>query len=107
MDSPADRSEATYLTGLRYRLAMSALRRFNKVLTISDFTRQRLLQKMPDLESKTSTVHYGVDKKTFRPQERQEVRRSVCQHGLPLQRDDFLFIYVGAEYSRKNQPALK
>lgn len=97
-----DLSESTLLTYPMYWLGLTAARRANRVVTISEFTRQRLLRYWRSPSYPVEVVHYGVDHSVFYPRKRTEARRILCQHGINVTDDDLLLTYVGAEYARKN-----
>jgi len=102
IDCAEDRAEATLLSGPVLQLSLSAASRCARVVSISNFTTQRLQRYGPGLASKLSTVHIGVDRRVFYPRDRRGSRAALRRSGLPLQDDDFVAIYVGAEYARKN-----
>ena len=102
IDCAEDRAEATLLSGPALRLSLLAARRSTHLVSISDFTAERLQRYAPELSSKLTTVHIGVDRRVFYPRDRRGSRAALRRSGLPLQDDDFVAIYAGAEYARKN-----
>jgi glycosyltransferase involved in cell wall biosynthesis len=106
IDCADDRSETTLLTRPAFRLSLLAARRSTHLVSISDFTAERLLRYAPELASKLSTVHLGVNRAVFHPRDRRESRAAFRSGGLPLHDDDFVAIYAGAEYARKNLTGL-
>lgn len=106
IDCSDDKTNSSWFSQALYRLALSALKRASVVTTDSDFTRQRLLHYFPTLTPKVKTVHLGIDLGTFSPRNRVQARRKAAKAGLPISADDFVLIYVGAEYARKNLGAL-
>ncbi len=106
IDCAEDRAEATLLSTPVLRLSLLAARRSTRLVSISDFTAQRLQRYAPALASRTSTVHCGVDREVFYPRDRLESRAVLRGSGLRLQDDDFVAVYVGAEYARKNLAGL-
>ncbi|MBN1956494.1 MAG: glycosyltransferase family 4 protein [Anaerolineae bacterium] len=106
IDCPQDRAEATLLTGPLYRLALRAACRSTHVITISDFTRERLLHHFSCFSGKSSTIHLGVDCEFFHPRDRLPSRALLRERDISISDQDFILLYVGAEYRRKNVPAL-
>ena len=84
------------------RLAMSGLRRADRLVADSEYTRQRLVDYLHIPQERIEVVHLGVDPDRFRP--------------LPVSSDIYAryglragvryLIYAGSEDARKNLPAL-
>jgi glycosyltransferase involved in cell wall biosynthesis len=102
VDCPEDRTESTLLTGPLLRLALRAACRSSRVVTISDFTKQRLLNYSACFAHKTSTVYLGVDHDVLFQRDRLRSRAFLRDRDLPISDRDFVVICVGAEYARKN-----
>ena len=102
IDCADDRAEATLLSGPALRLSLLAARRSTHLVSVSDFTAERLQRYAPGLASRLSTVHSGVDRAVFYPRDRRGSRAAFRRTGLPLEDADFVAIYAGAEYARKN-----
>ena len=106
IDCREDISEGTMLTPPFYRLSLMATCRSTQIITVSNFTKNRLTTYYPNLSQKVSTVYNGVDHDIFFPRERIQSRATVSQKGVPITVEDFIVIYVGAEYARKNLSTL-
>jgi glycosyltransferase involved in cell wall biosynthesis len=89
-----------------YRLSLRAVHCADHIVTDSEFTRQRLEQYDLSLSNRVQTLYPGVDGAVFRPFEMIQQRAWLQNSGIMLNPDDFIVIYVGAEYSRKNIPDL-
>jgi glycosyltransferase involved in cell wall biosynthesis len=79
-----------------------SIKRANAIITDSDYTKSELIRLFPFTESKTQTIHLGVDKK-FRSIEEKDLLIGVKKkYSLP---DDFI-LYVGTIEPRKNLASL-
>jgi len=106
IDCAQDRAEATLLTRPLYRLSLRAACRSMRSVAISDFTRGRLISHSACLAHKTRTVYYGVDHGVFYPRDRSVARSLIRSRGVPVSDQDFIAMYAGAEYARKNLSTL-
>jgi glycosyltransferase involved in cell wall biosynthesis len=86
------------------RLSLVGMRRAERVIAVSDFTRRCLIRAGFD-PARVTTVHEGVDGDRFRPipGARGELDR---RYGLGLAPADHLLVYVGNELPRKNLATL-
>jgi alpha-1,3-rhamnosyl/mannosyltransferase len=106
IDCIADRDEATGLTNIRYRLSLAAACRSTHVITVSQFVQKRSEYYCPCFQGNISAVYEGFDPKHFFPRDQQQSRAAIRAQGIPVADDDYLLMYVGAEYRRKNLPTL-
>jgi len=106
IDCSEDVAANSVLTRALFRSALHAARRSMWVVADSEFTRSRLLCYAPGLAPKANVIHAGVDHAIFRPGDRLQARAAARAKGVPLSDGDNVAIYVGAEYPRKNLPAL-
>ena len=74
------------------------LRQAKGIITVSEFTRGRLLDRFPYLEGKTEVVHNGVDDR-FKPQSETSVCVAVATLNIPSRR---YVLSVGSLEPRKN-----
>lgn len=102
LDCKEDRSHSSLFTQLHFRYCLASARRLKHLVTISDFTLQRLTKYAPGLVCKSSTIYLGVNHHIFYPQDRQAARSIIRNSGVDIQPEDFIIIYVGEEYPRKN-----
>ena len=74
------------------------LRRVSRIITVSEFTRGRMLDRFPYLEGKTEVVHNGVDDR-FKPQSEASISAAVAALRIPSPR---YVLSVGSLEPRKN-----
>jgi glycosyltransferase involved in cell wall biosynthesis len=79
--------------GVATRLAVRSAR----VIAVSDFLRQELVARLPELEGRIEVVDCGVDLERFRGRDAAEARARVGWEGEPP-----FFVQVGALDERKN-----
>ena len=60
-----------------------------KILTVSDFIKQRVSSILPN--NKTQTIHNGIDLKMFSPKK----TLSICRKSLGFSENDFIIVYSG------------
>ena len=77
-------------------------RRAAHIITISEFTRRRILEHTGVIPEKVSVVYNGVDPR-FRPQSEEEMDRVISALGLPGKR---YVLTLGSIEPRKNLPRL-
>ena len=102
IDSKADKAANTILTTMAVRFALLATSHAQATIVPSSFTKERLIAYDHRFAPKVHIVHHGVDHDRFFPRSRSESRESLRQHGFDLSIEDFVLLYVGAEYRRKN-----
>lgn len=66
------------------------LDRVDKIITISEESKRKLLRKYPSLRRKISVINNGIDTNAFCPRQKQKVR-----HQLGLPKDKRIFIFFG------------
>jgi glycosyltransferase involved in cell wall biosynthesis len=82
-------------------LATAAIHKASRIICVSEFTRQRLIERFPSVAWKTRVVREGV-RPSFRPQCDRAVERFRQRFGL---KDPYV-LFVGTIEPRKNLPRL-
>jgi glycosyltransferase involved in cell wall biosynthesis len=92
-----------YPWAMRYFLAkaIKALQAADRIITISDFTKRELIERLGFDEEKIETVYLGFDNNLFKARNQENARRKL---GLPL--DKRIVLHVGSEEPRKNVHSL-
>lgn len=106
IDFPGDRAGTDWLTYQIVSRSFWGLRHASHIITVSRFTRDRLLYYLPDLEPKVSVIPNPINSIFLDGvQTRTEAREQIGQMvGNPLAGP--VLIYVGSEAPRKNIPLL-
>ena len=106
VDFPGDRAGMDWLTYQCLRRSFGGLRHATRILTVSHFTRDRLLQQMPFLAERVRVVPNGVDE-IFLHHHRSpvEARKRVESMLWPVGAGPLL-LNVGSEAPRKNMALL-
>lgn len=88
---------------LRFMLekALQSLRRADAVITISEYSKKELINKLNMPEEKIKVVHLGVDTNMFKPMDKAKARKKL---GLP--QDKKIILHVSSEEPRKNVSGL-
>jgi glycosyltransferase involved in cell wall biosynthesis len=107
IDEPAvDRPYIDRLAEMSVQYGLYGLRHAAHIITVSEFTRQRLISHMPDLTDRVSVIHSGVDQSFLHYHRRQEQARQRIASRLRRQLGTPLLVYVGSELPRKNMTLL-
>lgn len=83
------------------RMSLRALPRAQKIICVSNWTRQEVLRRFRLPEEKVVTIYNGINHALFRSGEKMEARQKL---GLLLEAK--IVLHVGAETKRKNIPVL-
>lgn len=73
----------------------------DKIVCISDRSRDDLTKNFPTVADRAKVIHFGVDQDLFRPRDQEKCRRDL---GLPVEKR--IILNVGNEMRRKNIPNL-
>jgi glycosyltransferase involved in cell wall biosynthesis len=104
VDFPGDRAAMNWLSYQSVRRSFGGLRHATRILTVSHFTRDRLLRRMPFLGERVRVVPNGVDEVFLRPAAPEARRRLAPLAGLSG--GGPLVLNVGSDAPRKNVPLL-
>jgi glycosyltransferase involved in cell wall biosynthesis len=74
---------------------------YDKVISVSQSTKEKLLAETPMISDNINVVHNGVDQSVFRQRNRGE-----CREDLGLDRNEKLILHVGENNERKNLDAV-
>jgi glycosyltransferase involved in cell wall biosynthesis len=80
--------------------SMRNIREARTVVTISEYSRQRILGLYPMEPSRVCVIPFGVDSDRFRPACEQD--KEASRRALGLSGSSFVVLYVGSEQRRKN-----
>ena len=80
--------------------SMRGIRAARTVVTISEYSRQRILGLYPMEPSRVCVIPFGVDSDRFRPCSEQE--KEVSRRAFGLSDSSFVVLFVGSEQRRKN-----
>jgi glycosyltransferase involved in cell wall biosynthesis len=82
--------------------AMRGLKRADRLIADSSFTKQTLIDTLPIPATRIDVVHLGINSNTFRPQK--VTKEFLERHRLPT--DKCYVLFVGSEDPRKDLPTL-
>jgi alpha-1,3-rhamnosyl/mannosyltransferase len=82
-------------------LSYLGLKRMDAVITVSEYSRRTVIQRLRIPPKRVFTVHSGNDHNLFRPVADARAKLEE-RYGLPHKRDTKNLLYVGAEFPRKN-----
>ncbi len=77
--------------------SMKSMKKAEKIISISDFTKKELIEKFGIDKKKIKTVYLGYDKKIFREKNKNKTRKK-----LGLEKEKTYLLNVGSEEKRKN-----
>lgn len=106
MDFPGDREGRSRLSHTLVRRSFRGLARASHIVTVSEFSRTRLLHHTPALQDKVTAIPSGVEDTFLGYTHAREAARQRAEAlcggllGAPL------LVYVGSEIKRKNIPLL-
>ncbi len=83
------------------QISLRALPKAQRIICVSNWTRNEVLKKFSLPPEKVVTIYNGVDHTVFKPGNKAEARQRL---GLPA--DKKILLHVGAETKRKNIPML-
>lgn len=83
------------------RLSYLGLKRMDAILTVSEYSRKKLIQHLNIPAERVFAVYSGNDSHHFRPIVNARTRLAE-RYGLSLRTDQKILLYVGAEFPRKN-----
>ncbi len=83
------------------QISLKALPKAQRIICVSNWTRNEVLKKFDLPSEKVVTIYNGVDHTVFKPGNKAEARQRI---GLPA--DQKIILQVGAETKRKNIPML-
>jgi glycosyltransferase involved in cell wall biosynthesis len=106
IDFPGDQEALDSMTNWSIRRSVLGLESATHIITVSEFTRRRLIYHFPNLAEKTTTIHDGVNEELFQLNSTQEVSRNIVAAHLGRRVGTPLLVYVGSEHPRKNVSAL-
>ncbi len=89
--------EYPFTTSFFLKKAIKSMNKAKKIITISDYSKQKLIELAKINEEKIKTVYLGVDKKKFYPK-----NKITCRTKLNLPLDKKIILNVGSEEKRKN-----
>jgi len=78
------------------KLIKPVLRSADEIILVSDYLQKEFIKRFPEYESKTSSIHCGVNSSLFEPLTREEVIEE-----LQLPRDTFNILYLGRVIENK------
>ncbi len=106
VDFPGDRATMNWLSRWSVRQSFWGLRHAQQVVTVSRFTRDRLLHYLPELSDRVSVVPNGVAPDLFNPRRSQTAARVRLAEQTGWQPGYPVLLNVGTETPRKNMPLL-
>lgn len=83
--------------GFMLEKALQSLRKADAVITISQYSKKELVNKLSIPEEKVKVVYLGVDTNVFKPMDKATARKKL---GLPQNKK--IILHVGSEETRKN-----
>ena len=96
-----DKKESNTITRLLFHLSLAGMRRANRIIADSNFTRQCVIDHLRYDQTKVDAVHLGVDTERFRlihgARERLQSR-----YRIKFSETSSVLLYVGSEQPRKN-----
>jgi glycosyltransferase involved in cell wall biosynthesis len=101
---PEDRAGASRLEMALFRPSMWGVRRADRIIAVSEYTRQGLIRAGCD-PARTVTVYHGVEHERYTPGA-EDVERLTAEYGLDVPAGVPIVLYVGNEQPRKNLSTL-
>lgn len=89
------------LDRLLLRLSYIGLKRMDAIITVSEYSRKKILQQLKIPAEQVFMIHSGNDNHHFRPISNARTRLAE-RYGLSFGPEDKILLYVGAEFPRKN-----
>jgi glycosyltransferase involved in cell wall biosynthesis len=102
MDFPGDRDGLDWITRWTILRGAAGMKYADRIVTVSDFTRQRLLQHIPEVADRLITIHDGVSDTYLDADVSQHESISVLEKHTNRRLRRPLILYVGTEHPRKN-----
>jgi len=88
------------------RLSLAGLKRVDRIVAVSEFTRQGVIKHLGVSEDRVITIHSGIDHEVFRPiADARQVLIGYYPHLAGIASAPWL-LYVGSELPRKNMGTL-
>lgn len=100
-DNP-DRLSMSLFEKLKYKIIFSAIRKTDALTTISNYTKNEIVEKLRYPAEKIKVVYEGVDLEIFKPAKSDKT--FLTELGIP--KDKKIILNVGTESPRKNLPVL-
>ncbi|MEX2426187.1 MAG: glycosyltransferase, partial [Thermomicrobiaceae bacterium] len=95
VDYPGDADGLDYLTRRSIRRSLTGLKHANHVVTVSDFTRDRLIHHLPEIASRVTTIPDGVSEIFLGFKGTRESSRNLIELHTKRRLGTPLLIYVG------------
>jgi glycosyltransferase involved in cell wall biosynthesis len=105
-DFPEDNAERPWLDQRLVKQSFRDLRFASHIVTVSEFSKTRLLEHLPALKNRVTAIPNGVDDLFLRYNSSKEQARSKLEQALSKKLQAPLLLYVGSEIKRKNLPLL-
>jgi len=102
MDFPGDREGRSALAHALVRRSFQGLRHASHIVTVSEFSRERLLHHAPGLRAKVTAIPSGVSETFLSYARSQGAARREIGKALGGELGSPLLLYVGSEIGRKN-----
>jgi glycosyltransferase involved in cell wall biosynthesis len=102
VDCPADRQGVNWISRQSVVRSFDGLRSASHIVTVSRFTRRRLLDYLPDITERVSTIPDGVGDLFLDYDQPQRIAREKLADAISRPLGVPLLIYVGSEQPRKN-----
>jgi glycosyltransferase involved in cell wall biosynthesis len=106
VDFPGDLKALDHITKWSILGSFRALRYASHIITVSDFTRGRLIEHFPEVEDRTSAIPNGVSDLYLSFDESVELCRETVVRKYGAHPDAPILVYVGSEHPRKNVSTL-
>jgi glycosyltransferase involved in cell wall biosynthesis len=106
VDFPGDRDGLDRITYWSIQQSFNALEYAAHVITVSEFTKSRLLDHLPHLAGRVTMIHDGVGDNFFGSDGTKLESRNVLENHIGKRLGNPLLIYVGSEHPRKNLSTL-
>jgi glycosyltransferase involved in cell wall biosynthesis len=102
VDFRGDSEDLDWITSWTIRRSLKGLRFADRIITDSDFTKQRLVAHLPDVADRVTTIHCGISDIFRNFGSTTERSRAILESQIGSQLGDPVLIYVGTEQPRKN-----
>lgn len=106
VDFPGDNETRDWLSERKVRRSFWGLRFAKHIVSVSEFSRTRLLHFQPQLEERITVIPNGVDETFLSYALPKEAARACLETHLMRPLGAPLLLYVGSEIKRKNMPLL-
>ena len=106
IDSPLDKNLLNPMSKAIIKYGLKSLKHIDLIISVSEFTKQRIVKYFPNLESKIVVVNNSLSESFLNFDVSKTVSKENVCNKLAIDIDSIILLYVGTELPRKNLPLL-